>query len=68
MKVRASYEVQSPRRIALRFRSAGVESVEIAPELEAALAPAIFPRTWLNHRILLALKEVSASAFPQKDV
>lgn len=29
----------------------------IAEELEALIAPAILPRSWLNHRVLLALRE-----------
>ena len=32
--------------------------IAISPALEAVLAPAILPRTWLNQQILLAIQEV----------
>lgn len=32
--------------------------VRISTGLEAALAPALLPRTWLTQRVLLALKQV----------
>ena len=50
--------MRSPRRIRLAFREAALGDIRIAPQLEAALAPAALPRTWLTHRLLLAIKEV----------
>ena len=57
-RVRAEWSVRSPRRIRLAFREAALGDVRITPQLEAALAPAALPRTWLTHRLLLAVKEV----------
>ena len=56
--VSARYEIKSDRRIALTFEEAGVGDVKISKELESFLAPAILPRSWLTHRLLLAVKEV----------
>lgn len=50
--------MRSPRRIRLAFQEAALGDVRITPQLEAALAPAALPRTWLTHRLLLAVKEV----------
>ena len=50
--------MRSKRRIRLAFREAALGDVRISPQLEAALAPAVLPRTWLTHRLLLAIKEV----------
>ena len=58
LKVKAGYTVTSPRRIALRFKSAGVSDVNISDFTETLIAPALLGRSWLSHRILLALKEV----------
>ncbi|CAL8470247.1 g9789 [Coccomyxa elongata] len=55
--VRAKYDVRSPKRIRLAFIDAGVRGLDVADELEALLAPAILPRSWLNHQVLLALRE-----------
>lgn len=59
-EVRATYSVRTSRRIQLAFQEAGVRGIHIAPALEALLAPALLPRTWLNHRALLALAEAEA--------
>lgn len=53
-----SYEVRSGHTIALNFDAAGVSSVRISPELEGLIAPAILPRTPLQHMLLLAIKQV----------
>jgi len=58
--VSARYEVKSGRRIALTFEEVGVSDINISKELEGFLAPAILPRSWLTHRLLLAIKEVSS--------
>ncbi|BDA44276.1 probable plastid-lipid-associated protein 2, chloroplastic [Coccomyxa sp. Obi] len=55
--VRAKYDVRSPKRIRLAFVDAGVRDLNVADELEALIAPAILPRSWLNHQVLLALRE-----------
>lgn len=57
--VGASYEVRSPRRIALTFLEAEVGRVQASPLLETLLAPALLPRGWWNQRALLGLKEFS---------
>ena len=57
VEVRATYSVRTSRRIQLAFQEAGVRGIHIAPQLETLLAPALLPRTWLNHRALLALRE-----------
>jgi hypothetical protein len=57
VEVRAAYSVRSAQRIQLIFEQAGVRGLHIGPLLEALLAPAALPRSWLNHRALLALRE-----------
>ena len=57
--MKARYEVRSGRRIALTFEEAGISNIRISKELEQFLAPALLPRTWIMHRLLLAIKEVS---------
>jgi hypothetical protein len=57
LEVRAAYSVKSPRRIRLEFEEAGVRGIQITSQLETLLAPAALPRTWLNHQVLLALRE-----------
>ena len=56
--MKASYEVRSSRRIALTFEAAEVSDVQIGPRVESAIAPALLPRSWINHRVLMAIKEV----------
>ncbi|KAK9809476.1 hypothetical protein WJX73_001462 [Symbiochloris irregularis] len=53
----APEQQSSAKRIKLRFRSAGVDKVRISSLTESLLAPALLPRGWLQHRILLALEE-----------
>ena len=60
MTVKADYSVRSPSRIALTFREAGLGNIRISPQIEALLAPAALPRGWLNHRLLLAIREVQS--------
>ncbi len=57
-RVRAAWAVRSPRRIRLSFREAALGELRPSARLEAALAPAALPRTWLTHRLLLGLQEV----------
>lgn len=58
VKVGARYDVRSARRIALTFEEAGFGNVRISPILEALIAPALLPRGFISHQLLLALKEV----------
>ena len=60
VKVGARYDVRSARRIALTFEEAGFGNVRISPILEALIAPALLPRGFINHQLLLALKEVAS--------
>ena len=60
MTVKADYSVRSPSRIALTFQEAGLENLRISPQVEALLAPALLPRGWVNHRLLLAIREVQS--------
>lgn len=62
--VKATYEVRSPQRIQLIFQEAGIGDLRISGGLEGLLAPALLPRTWLQQRLLLALREVPASPAP----
>lgn len=55
------YDVRSPRRLQLRFESAEIGDLRISEQLEAVLAPALLPRTSINHQMLLALREVRTS-------
>eukprot|EP00955_Chlamydomonas_euryale_P047347 353651-Chlamydomonas_euryale.AAC.5 len=57
LTVRARYDTRGPRRIALVFESANVGGVHISEGFEAVLAPAMLPRTSLQHQLLLALSE-----------
>ncbi|CAD7700822.1 unnamed protein product [Ostreobium quekettii] len=59
LTVSGKFNISSSRRLALQFESAGISDVKISPELEALIAPAMLPRTSVNHQILLALKEFS---------
>jgi hypothetical protein len=55
---RCSYEVRSGKRIALTFEEACVGDIRISEGLEALIAPALLPRSSLNHLLLLAIKQV----------
>ncbi|KAK9803260.1 hypothetical protein WJX72_001611 [[Myrmecia] bisecta] len=59
--VGADYTVRSPRRVALYFREAGVRDIHITPLAESLLAPALLPRGWLQHRLLLAIQEFAVT-------
>jgi hypothetical protein len=58
IKVKATYEVRSPRRLQLVFQEAGIGDIRISPFLETLIAPAVLPRGWLQQRLLLGLREV----------
>jgi len=57
--VDAAYSVRSPLRIALVFEAASLSEVRISAGLEAVLAPAMLPRTWLTQRLLQELRELN---------
>lgn len=57
--VDATYEVRSDSRVALFFEAASIGELHISPALEAVLAPALLPRTWLNQQLLLALQQLN---------
>ena len=61
--MKARYEIRSERRIALTFEEASISNILISKELEQLIAPALLPRTWVMHRLLLAIKEVSPCCF-----
>lgn len=56
--VNASYKQTLPRTLELTFEEARVCGLQPANLLEAIIAPAVFPRTPLQHQLLLAIKEV----------
>ena len=60
--MKADWTACSPRRIQLRFQEAGASRLRISDALEALIAPALLPRTWLTQQALLALREVGSSA------
>lgn len=56
--VNASYQQTLPRTLELTFEEARVCGLQPASPLEALIAPAILPRTPLQHQLLLAINEV----------
>ncbi len=58
LRVQASFRDLGKRRLALTFQEARVSEVSISPLAETLLAPAILPRSSLNHQILMAIKEL----------
>ncbi|KAG1680761.1 hypothetical protein FOA52_008094 [Chlamydomonas sp. UWO 241] len=55
--VKARYDVRSPHRIGLWFEEAQVGGVRISDGLEGLIAPAMLPRTSVQHQLLLAIKD-----------
>lgn len=58
LTVGARYEPRGSRNIVLYFEDIGVGGVRMSDELQAALAPAMLPRSWVNQQVLLAIQEV----------
>ncbi|CAM6033431.1 unnamed protein product [Sphagnum compactum] len=56
--VTAQFSVASSRSIVLQFQEARVGEVEISADLQAFLAPAFLPRTFLNLQILQFLRSL----------
>jgi hypothetical protein len=54
--VTAKFSVTRPRNIVLTFLEGRVSEVEISPELESFITPAILPRTFINLQILQFLR------------
>lgn len=59
LRVAASYEVKGPRTLALAFNSARVGELRISDLLQGLLAPAVLPRTPLQHELLMRLQEAA---------
>lgn len=57
-QVEARYQRRGPRSLGLRFVAAGVPHLEPSASLRAFLAPALAPRGWWTHRLLLAAQQV----------
>lgn len=57
LRVGARFEPRGSRRILLLFEDIQFGEVKISSGLQAALAPAMLPRSWLNQRILSAIQE-----------
>lgn len=55
--VEASYEVRGPHSITITFDGAKVSDVQITPEFEALLAPAMLPRGQWTMEALRAIKD-----------
>lgn len=51
--------MRSGHRVALTFDAANVSDVRITALTEALIAPAVLPRTSLQHMLLLAIKQFS---------
>lgn len=58
LRVQASYEDAGRRRLRLTFQEATVSEINISPLAETLLAPAILPRSSLNHQALMFIKEL----------
>lgn len=58
LRVQASFKDVGRRRIALTFQEAQVSEISISPFAETLLAPAILPRSSLNHQVLMFIKEL----------
>ncbi|CAA0834614.1 Probable plastid-lipid-associated protein 10-chloroplastic [Striga hermonthica] len=61
--VSAKFSVVSARNIYLEFEEIAIQNINISEELQALLAPAILPRTFLNLQILQFIKSFKAQ-FP----
>jgi len=59
LRVAASYEVKGPRTLALAFEWARVGELRISDLLQGLLAPAVLPRTPLQHELLMRLQEAA---------
>ncbi|KAJ3682198.1 hypothetical protein LUZ60_014771 [Juncus effusus] len=58
--VSAKFSVLSKRNIFLQFEEVAVQNIKISEQLQALIAPAILPRTFLNLQILQFLKTFRA--------
>eukprot|EP00262_Sarcandra_glabra_P004024 TRINITY_DN1498_c0_g1_i4.p1 TRINITY_DN1498_c0_g1~~TRINITY_DN1498_c0_g1_i4.p1 ORF type:complete len:275 (-),score=37.92 TRINITY_DN1498_c0_g1_i4:229-1053(-) len=58
--VSAKFSVVSKRNIFLQFEEIAVENIKISEELQALIAPAILPRTFLSLQILQFIRDFKA--------
>ncbi|KAF6156772.1 hypothetical protein GIB67_033241 [Kingdonia uniflora] len=58
--VSAKFSVVSKRNIYLRFKEISVQNLKISEELQALIAPAIIPRSYLSLQILQFIKSFKA--------
>ncbi|XP_078447789.1 plastid-lipid associated protein PAP / fibrillin family protein [Wolffia australiana] len=58
--VSANFSLVSKRNIYLQFEEASIENIQISEELQAIVAPAILPRTFLTLQILQFIKTFKA--------
>ncbi|KAL7084128.1 hypothetical protein ACP275_14G205700 [Erythranthe tilingii] len=58
--VSAKFSVVSPRNIFLEFEEIAIQNINISEELQALLAPAILPRSFLSLQILQFIKSFKA--------
>lgn len=56
--VNARYKQTLPKTLELTFEEARVCGLQPTGLLEALIAPAVFPRTPIQHQVLLAINEV----------
>lgn len=59
LRVEASYEVKGPRTLALAFNTARVGELRISDLVQGLLAPAVLPRTPLQHELLMRLHDAA---------
>lgn len=57
LRVGASFEPRGRRSILLLFEDIEVGQVHMSEGLQALLAPAMLPRSWINQRVLMAIQE-----------
>lgn len=60
LTVTAKFYVSSPRNVVLQFEEAAVGNLMMSEELQALLAPAVLPRTFLNLEILQFIRGFTA--------
>uniref|UniRef100_A0A452YM06 Plastid lipid-associated protein/fibrillin conserved domain-containing protein n=2 Tax=Aegilops tauschii subsp. strangulata TaxID=200361 RepID=A0A452YM06_AEGTS len=60
LMVSAKFDVLSKRNIFLQFEEVAVENIKISEQLQALIAPAILPRSFLSLQILQFLKTFRA--------
>lgn len=59
--VAATYVIRTAKSICLSFKAAGLEEIQLSPELQNLVAPAALPRGFWNQRLLMALQGAKLS-------